>query len=485
MSLSSASAATPVGAATKRRGRAVRRDPVRRPCAATQVPAGQAVDRLARRATRGPAATTPTHVTGRRPRARAVRAAHRVAEQARPARSPRSRRTSSSAQRASATGPGAAVPAADPVAQQPDADARPRARPGAMRALHRRRDPPPRDGCAPSTGSTRRSLPPCSMSTSPRAASDVGRAAGEVLARHGVDRSRPSSRDRASQTGRAPPDVGATGQDVLMSTTSAPAATAPSRPRPATSTSGSARRSRRRAGATTSSTTRRCPTPTSTAAAAARRTLEEQFPELRTPDSPTQKVGGAVSTEFTAVDHLQRMESLDNAFSYDELESWHARLARDGVDGRRPALRAQGRRPGHQPALREGPAGPGADPRRRRTGEDVTPNVKTIDVDPAPADRPPRSSRCRRWSRCAARCSCRSRRSTGSTSRWPTPASRCSPTRATRRPARCARRTRGSPPPARSAWSATASAPARASSRRRSRRPTTRWTRGGCRSPTG
>ena len=32
--------------------------------------------------------------------------------------------------------------------------------------------------------------------------------------------------------------------------------------------------------------------------------LEEEFPELRTPDSPTQKVGGAVSTEFTAVDHL-------------------------------------------------------------------------------------------------------------------------------------------------------------------------------------
>ena len=56
--------------------------------------------------------------------------------------------------------------------------------------------------------------------------------------------------------------------------------------------------------------------------------LEEQVPDLRTPDSPTQKVGGAVSTEFTAVDHLQRMESLDNAFSAEELESWAARIAR-------------------------------------------------------------------------------------------------------------------------------------------------------------
>ena len=60
--------------------------------------------------------------------------------------------------------------------------------------------------------------------------------------------------------------------------------------------------------------------------------LEEEFPELRTPDSPTQKVGGAVATDFTAVDHLQRMESLDNAFSLEELEAWHARLARDGVE---------------------------------------------------------------------------------------------------------------------------------------------------------
>ena len=110
--------------------------------------------------------------------------------------------------------------------------------------------------------------------------------------------------------------------------------------------------------------------------------LEEEFPELQTPDSPTQKVGGAVSTEFTAVDHLQRMESLDNAFSFEELESWHARLARDGVDRPGPAVRAQGRRPGDQPALRGRPAGPGAHPRRRPTGEDVTPNVKTIDVVP-------------------------------------------------------------------------------------------------------
>src|SRR6195952_3910009 len=110
--------------------------------------------------------------------------------------------------------------------------------------------------------------------------------------------------------------------------------------------------------------------------------LEEDFPELRTPDSPTQKVGGAVSTEFTAVDHLQRMESLDNAFTYDELASWHARLARDGVadpallcelkvDGLAINLLYEGGR-----LVRALTRGDG------RTGEDVTPNVKTIESIP-------------------------------------------------------------------------------------------------------
>ena len=110
--------------------------------------------------------------------------------------------------------------------------------------------------------------------------------------------------------------------------------------------------------------------------------LEEQFPELRTPDSPTQKVGGAVSTEFTAVDHLQRMESLDNAFSGEELEAWHARLARDGVAD--PAMLCELKVDGlainilyeDGRLVRALTRGDG------RTGEDVTPNVKTIDSIP-------------------------------------------------------------------------------------------------------
>jgi DNA ligase (NAD+) len=110
--------------------------------------------------------------------------------------------------------------------------------------------------------------------------------------------------------------------------------------------------------------------------------LEEQFPELRTPDSPTQKVGGAVSTEFTAVDHLQRMESLDNAFTYDELESWYARLARDGVE--KPELLCELKVDGLAINLlyEDGRLVRALTRGDGRTGEDVTPNVKTIDVIP-------------------------------------------------------------------------------------------------------
>ena len=63
------------------------------------------------------------------------------------------------------------------------------------------------------------------------------------------------------------------------------------------------------------------------------RELEDRYPELRTPDSPTQRVGGAVSTDFTPVEHLERLLSLDNAFSAAELDAWAARAQRLGGAG--------------------------------------------------------------------------------------------------------------------------------------------------------
>ena len=52
------------------------------------------------------------------------------------------------------------------------------------------------------------------------------------------------------------------------------------------------------------------------------RELEEQHPDLVTPDSPTQLVGGAPSTQFAPVQHAVPMMSLDNAFDTDELAGW-------------------------------------------------------------------------------------------------------------------------------------------------------------------
>ncbi|WP_028652469.1 NAD-dependent DNA ligase LigA [Nocardioides halotolerans] len=110
--------------------------------------------------------------------------------------------------------------------------------------------------------------------------------------------------------------------------------------------------------------------------------LEEEFPELQTPDSPTQKVGGAVSTEFTAVDHLRPMESLDNAFSYDELAAWYARIERDGVH--EPALLCELKVDGLAINLlyEDGRLVRALTRGDGRTGEDVTPNVKTIEAIP-------------------------------------------------------------------------------------------------------
>ena len=54
--------------------------------------------------------------------------------------------------------------------------------------------------------------------------------------------------------------------------------------------------------------------------------LEAKYPELVTGDSPTQTVGGSANVAFSPVTHLERMMSLDNAFSEDDLRAWAARV---------------------------------------------------------------------------------------------------------------------------------------------------------------
>src|SRR5689334_2238111 len=106
------------------------------------------------------------------------------------------------------------------------------------------------------------------------------------------------------------------------------------------------------------------------------RALEDEHPDLRTPDSPTQKVGG-ISTEFTPVTHLMRLLSLDNAFSPEEFDAWAARVQRLGgsgpylcevkIDGLAVDLVYRGGRLAGAATRGDG-----------TTGEDITPNIKTI-----------------------------------------------------------------------------------------------------------
>ena len=105
--------------------------------------------------------------------------------------------------------------------------------------------------------------------------------------------------------------------------------------------------------------------------------IEESYPQLRTPDSPTQKVAGSYSTLFTPVEHLERLLSLDNVFSAEELASWAVRVEREAgsveylcelkVDGLAVDL-----------VYEKGVLVRGATRGDGRTGEDITPNIRTI-----------------------------------------------------------------------------------------------------------
>ena len=109
--------------------------------------------------------------------------------------------------------------------------------------------------------------------------------------------------------------------------------------------------------------------------------LEDDWPELRTPDSPTQKVMESLSTDFAPAAHLERMLSLDNVFSEEEFAAWAQRATREvpvpgwlcelKIDGLAVALVYEDGR-----LVRAATRGDGV------TGEDVTLNVRTIDGVP-------------------------------------------------------------------------------------------------------
>ena len=108
------------------------------------------------------------------------------------------------------------------------------------------------------------------------------------------------------------------------------------------------------------------------------KTLEAAHHALITPESPSQKVNGGFTATFSPVQHLERMQSLDNVFDGDELSAWAGRVTRDAgtgvswlcelkVDGVAVALVYE-----HGRLVRAATRGDGT------TGEDVTANVRTM-----------------------------------------------------------------------------------------------------------
>ncbi|WP_425567696.1 NAD-dependent DNA ligase LigA [Salinactinospora qingdaonensis] len=113
--------------------------------------------------------------------------------------------------------------------------------------------------------------------------------------------------------------------------------------------------------------------------------LEQHYPSLITPDSPTQKVGAPISNEFAPVEHPERMESLDNAFSPEELLAWAQRVEGETevgaylcelkIDGLAVDLLYENGR-----LVRGATRGDG------RVGEEITLNLRTIDAIPVHLD---------------------------------------------------------------------------------------------------
>ncbi|KUP97209.1 NAD-dependent DNA ligase LigA [Thermobifida cellulosilytica] len=115
------------------------------------------------------------------------------------------------------------------------------------------------------------------------------------------------------------------------------------------------------------------------------RELEARYPSLVTPDSPTQKVGAPISNEFAPVEHLERMQSLDNAFDDEQLAAWAQRVGAEvpveaflcelKIDGLAVDLVYERGR-----LVRAATRGDG------RVGEDITLNIRTIDAVPLRLD---------------------------------------------------------------------------------------------------
>ena len=111
--------------------------------------------------------------------------------------------------------------------------------------------------------------------------------------------------------------------------------------------------------------------------------LEDAFPALKTPDSPTQRVGGEPIDAFDKHEHPEPLLSLSNAFDADELREWYERCQR-GLNDRfgevEPAVTAELKIDGVAMALtyQDGQLEVAATRGNGTVGEDVTHNIRTV-----------------------------------------------------------------------------------------------------------
>jgi DNA ligase (NAD+) len=108
--------------------------------------------------------------------------------------------------------------------------------------------------------------------------------------------------------------------------------------------------------------------------------LEIQYPEVVTPDSPTQRVGEKPATQFTSVRHNIPLYSLENAFNVDELQAWDNRWRRQSPDTKAVEYVCELKIDGNALALtyENGVLVRGVTRGDGVTGEDITQNVRTI-----------------------------------------------------------------------------------------------------------
>ena len=117
--------------------------------------------------------------------------------------------------------------------------------------------------------------------------------------------------------------------------------------------------------------------------------LERRYPELVTPDSPTQRVGGRPLDKFRKVRHRVAMLSIEDVFSFEELRDWHERISKltaEPIDAFYTEIKMDGL--AVSLVYEDGVLAAGATRGDGQVGEDITANLRTVDAIPLSLRRP-------------------------------------------------------------------------------------------------